>query len=331
MKLRRIFHPTDFSPNAAVALRFALEVAHRFDAELHAGHVVFGGREYWDDDQADDLSDIALERRLREYVYSEMVKMNWNAVPPVRLQYPVIRHETPSGGIAHYAGSADIDLIVLGTHGRRGVRRLLLGSVAARVLHGARTDVVVVPFGYRQFDRSRILVPVDLCDRSEALVRAAGEIAARMDADVDLLHVLEPHADSLTHRAVGTTELQSLAEVAENRLAEMAGSIKKVGTKVRVKSGQPASAILDYVSGHDVGLVTVASSGMSPDERLRRRPAQSATYEELTWILGPVTERVVTNAEVPVWVLKRFPDPLRDRDAGVEKGQYTMAEIAREV
>lgn len=331
MKLRRIFHPTDFSPNAAVALRFALEVAHSFRAELHTGHVVFGGGDYGDDGQTDDLSDGELEKRLREYVYSEMVKMNWDRVPPVRRRYFVIRHETPDGGIVHHASSAGIDLIVLGTHGRRGVRRLLLGSVATRVLHAAQRDVVIVPSHHRQLERARILVPVDLGDRSEPVIRAAGETARRMNATVDLLHVLEPGSDSLIRRFGENAEIRSLEDVIEARMAAMAAGTTKEKTKVRVVSGQPAPAILDYAADHEVGFVMMASSGMSPEAMVRQHPVQNASIDELRWIISPVTERVVTHADVPVWVLKRFVVPGRPGDQGVDKDQYTMAEIAREV
>lgn len=331
MKPRRIFHPTDFSPNAVVALRFALEAAHSFRAELHIGHVVFGGTESWDDDQAGHLRDGEHEKHLREYVYSEMVKMSWNSVPPVRLHYPVIRHETPDGGITEYAGSAGIDLIVLGTHGRRGVRRFLLGSVAARVLHAAKSDVVVVPSLYRHVEHARILVPVDLFDRSEPVLRAAGETARLMNGTVDLLHVLEPESDSLIRRSGGNPEIRSLEDVILDQLTVMAESIRNEKTRVRIVPGQPAAAILEYAADNEVGFVMMASSGMSPDARLRRHPEQSVSSEEVRWIISPVTERVVTHADVPVWVVKRFPEPRRPGDQGVDNHQYTMAEIAREL
>lgn len=333
MKLRRIFHPTDLSPNAAVALRFSLEIAHRFDAELHVGHVVANGREYWDAEDLDRLDDADLKRRLREYVYAEMVRMNWPRDRDVRTRFPVIRHETPHAGIVRFARQWDVDLIIVGTHGRRGVRRFLLGSVASRVLHDAHTDLVVVPFGYRERSGGRVLVPVDLCDRSAPLLRNATEVAAKEEARLHLLHVLElPPAAQLLGEETAGAEVRTLPEVAAERLEALASSIDAaVKPLVHVKIGSPAAAILQYVEERDVRLIMMASSGMSPDERLRRYPREKGTYEELRWAIGPVTERVATHSEAPVWVVKKFAEPSWRGNEGVEKAQYTMAEIAREV
>lgn len=333
MKLRRIFHPTDFSPTAAVALRFALETARRFEAELHVGHVVYGDREYWDDDDLDHLNDGDLERRLREHVFSEMVRMNWEHDHAVRLHYPVIRHATPDSGILRFARAQRVDLIVLGMHGRRGVRRFLLGSVASRVLHGAHTDLVVVPFGHRAPADGRILAPVDLCDRSAPLIRSAAELAWRVNAPLDLLHVLDlPLRPQQRREGVMGGELKSLTEVAAERLEILAREVEnRKKTLVHVKSGSPGATILQFVDEHEVRLVMMASSGTSPDERVRRNPKDAAAYHDMRWAIGPVTERVVTHSDVPVWVLKRFSEPSKPKNQGVDVRQYTMSEIAREV
>ncbi len=333
MKLRRIFHPTDFSPCAAVALRFALETALHCNAELRVGHVIFGGREYWDEDGLENLDDSDLERRLREYVFSEMVRMGWEHVQAVPVSYEVIRHATADSGIVRFARARHVDLIVLGTHGRRGVRRFLLGSVASRVLHDAHTNVVVVPFGYRERDGGRILVPVDFADRSVPLLRAADAVARRLEVPVDLLHVLDisPRMAFMGEGEI-KTYASSLTTVAEERLNGLAENVTaKTKAMVHVESGSPAATILRYTEEHDVRLVMMASSGMSPDERILRYPKQKAQYEELRWAVGPVTERVATYSEVPVFVVKRFVEPLRRTVAGVDENQYTMAEIAKKI
>lgn len=66
MEIRRIFHPTDFSRGADAALRYAIDTALRFEAHLLVGHVVYGGRAYWDGQVVQDDGDVYAT--LREHV-----------------------------------------------------------------------------------------------------------------------------------------------------------------------------------------------------------------------------------------------------------------------
>jgi nucleotide-binding universal stress UspA family protein len=123
--VREILVATDFSDEAEAALRCAIEYARRFGARLHLLHVFSQG-------------EVEVTRLLADAAAL--------AAPGV----PVIVSSTggdPAEEILRYAQRHPIDLIVVGTHGRSGFSRVLLGSVAERVLRGARRPVLTVPSG----------------------------------------------------------------------------------------------------------------------------------------------------------------------------------------
>jgi len=316
MKLRRIFHPTDFSPSADVALRFAIETASRFDAELLVGHV----------DQragADTSRKSDLERRIRKVMARGMSAVNLRNADALQTSHHVIADQTPGDGVLNFAREHEIDAIVIARHGARPIRRLLLGSVALGVLHAARTDVVVVPDSYDQKREGRILVPLDLWDRSPYIVRVAASLSRGFGTSLDLLHVIDlPERLQLRPETFGSEEHGRLEDVALKRLKAFADDLRVVGnadaeadaeieTSMHVETGHPAGSILAFASKHGVRLLALASSGMSPDERIRNYPMEGEIYDELHWKVSRVTERLATYSDIPAWVIKRFPANLR--------------------
>lgn len=119
----QILAATDFSDNAEAALAAALQSARALHAGLHVLHV-FAPAET---DVTQLLADAAAK-----------------AAPDVPVTVAATGGD-PAQEILRYAARHPIDLIVLGTHGRTGLSRILLGSVAERVLRGARCPVLVVP------------------------------------------------------------------------------------------------------------------------------------------------------------------------------------------
>jgi nucleotide-binding universal stress UspA family protein len=312
MKLRRIFHPTDFSPSADVALRFAIETASRFDAELLVGHV----------DQragADTSRTTDLERRIRKAIARGMSAVNPRNADALHTSHHVIVDQAPGDGVLKFAREHEIDAIVIARHGVRPIRRFLLGSVALGVLHAAHTDVVVVPDSYDEKREGRILAPLDLWDRSPHIVRVAALLSRGFGASLDLLHVIDlPERLQLRPEAFGSEDHGMLEDVALKRLKAFADDLRgggnaddEVETSMHVETGHPAGSILAFAEKHEVRLLALASSGMSPDERIRNYPMEGEIYDELHWKVSRVTERLATYSNIPTWVIKRFPTNLR--------------------
>jgi nucleotide-binding universal stress UspA family protein len=138
LALHTILHPTDFSPNAEYALRLACSLARDYDARLVLLHVSIppsGPIE-------------VLPPNPNESAESQELllgKLPWPETPDagVRVEHRVAEGQ-PADEILRLARKVSCDLIVMGTHGRTGLNRLLHGSVAEEVLRKAPCPVLSV-------------------------------------------------------------------------------------------------------------------------------------------------------------------------------------------
>ncbi|REJ85939.1 MAG: universal stress protein [Planctomycetota bacterium] len=151
IQLRHILHPTDFSEPARQAMAYALELAQRFDAELHALYVVPPMAAMpWSSSGYVPPSMVEAEERHRLEAADKLHSLmpsNEGGNPTVQ---HVVRDGTPFVRIIEYAREAGIDLIVIGTHGHTGLKQMLLGSVAERVVRKASCPVLTVrPEGHQ--------------------------------------------------------------------------------------------------------------------------------------------------------------------------------------
>lgn len=139
---KRIVHPTDFSPAAESAFQYALKTAQREDGVLILVHVIepispFADEVYVAVKGAAREAAEATARKEFDTLLERAKKANVAAAD-------VLREGRPAEEIVGVAAEEFADLIVMGTHGRRGLRRLVLGSVAQEVVAAAPCPVVTV-------------------------------------------------------------------------------------------------------------------------------------------------------------------------------------------
>lgn len=151
IQLRRVLHPTDFSEPARQAMAYAQEFCTRFDAELHALYVLPNMAAMpWSTGGYVPPSLVEAEQKHR----LEVADMLNSLIPSREEGNPTVHHVVREGiafvRIIEYAREANIDLIVLGTHGRSGLKHMLLGSVAEKVVRKAPCPVLTVrPEGHQ--------------------------------------------------------------------------------------------------------------------------------------------------------------------------------------
>ena len=145
-----ILIPTDGSDVAEAAIKQAVDLASKYDAELHALYVV-------DTDAVAYGLGTEQVDRLQQGQFDEMTELQEKAKSATQFVHDlaeengvdVVEHHAggqPHQVIANHAEDNDIDLIVMGSHGRSGVRRALLGSVTERTLRSTHTPVLVVDY-----------------------------------------------------------------------------------------------------------------------------------------------------------------------------------------
>ena len=140
---KRILVPVDFSPHSEEAIRYAVDVAQKYDGTLTLAHVyqpiaysVPDGLVFYTPAQLGELLS-ELERQL------EQMRVQAEKAGALRVESKMLQG-VPSDEVAALAKEGGYDLIVMGTHGRTGLRHALMGSVAERVLRSAPCPVLTV-------------------------------------------------------------------------------------------------------------------------------------------------------------------------------------------
>ena len=270
IQANRILHPTDFSDASAPALDRALFLAQLFSAELHLLHAVVP---YTDDRY--DRAHLFPERQEIEERLVELARQDLQGlVEPAKAREMILvrsqkRGRSAGAVISEYCAELDIDLVVMGTHGRRGAGRLLLGSVAEEVVHGAPCAVATVPASVPTTPPKKLLVPLDFSDPSRLALAHAIEMAALTDAHVDLVHVIERYRFPPFYTSGGKealppdlVDLRDRAEAAmKEMLEETGGSSTTHG--LHVVTGKAATAIVDQARLLETDIIVTASHGLT--------------------------------------------------------------------
>ncbi len=287
---KRILVPTDFSPSANRALPLAEKIAERVDAEIHVLHV----RVLLDDPHVDSKTLDEVERVLtvsepatRQAL--EEVGQNGHAPIHAHMKRGIVAAEVILDAITEY----DCDLVIMGTHGRRGLKRLLTGSVAQEVVHHSPVPVLTIR---ADADDPRlphkILVAVDFSETSLEAVEWAATIAPALDAEITLLHVVEKmiYPDFYALDSLPEAYMKQIVSHCHKALSDLGTEhLADVPYSTAVIEAQVAQGIASFAEENDHDLVVLATKGLS-----------GVTHT----VFGSVAERVVRLSEVPVLTVR---------------------------
>lgn len=199
----------------------------------------------------------------------------------------LVVHGPPAQAILSTAHGSGADLIVLGSHGRGRMGRLALGSVAAAVLGGTRTPVLIVRSAADLFVNGRILAAVDFSDASRHALAAAAALAGPAHATVEAFYAL-PFGD---HQSPGHAVLTQEAVVRLDGLREdvVPRTVASRSHAEMVGMGHPAAAIAARAVATGARLIVMGGHG------------------EQGWIagaLGGTAERLLHVTSVPVLIVR---------------------------
>lgn len=300
MTFENVLIPTDFSACADHALSHAVEVADRFGARLHILHVVNELDPDWY-----GITD-AQERavKLRDQIKAEARKRLEDLAPTkdhhdfettvsLQLSFDV------ADSINEYVGEREIDLVVMGTHGRQGIDRLMLGNVANKIIRHAPCPVMTVREEVPWMDEEEdvvfedILAPIDFSDHSRKALRVSKVFANQYAARLHLLFVAEkrtvPTFSDTGIPGVGVVEMdpQIVANAKEGlkQLNENVGGPEVTSANYHVREGDVSKDVVDFAETHGVSLIVMATRGLTGVSR---------------FLLGSNTERIVRVAPCPV-------------------------------
>ena len=223
----------------------------------------------------------------------------------------------PAEEILRFATEKDIDVILMATHGRSGIKRWIMGSVADKVLRASSVPVWLVRAGipegivYDKWPKRTILVPLDGSELAEAVLPHVETLAKQRGAElveVVLLRVCEPEAASGYYPPSARFETSTGAVhvmprdfaraaaakqkmAAKQYLTGVEKRLKDAGLKVRseVRVGDPAGEIIAYSSSSPFNLIVMATHARSGFSR---------------WAYGSVTSKVLHSVSSPMFLVR---------------------------
>jgi len=149
LQVKSIMVPIDFTENSRSALRFASELAKRFDATISAVHVI----------PDEEVAGVYIQKRTPQRIkeIQKEVEEEFKKFIPEDIESSVqvqrlVRVGEPYVEILRQAKESAVDLIVMSTHGRSGISHTLLGSVAEKVVRKASCPVLTVKHSDFQFE-----------------------------------------------------------------------------------------------------------------------------------------------------------------------------------
>jgi nucleotide-binding universal stress UspA family protein len=260
---RSVLCPVDFSENSRGALRYAAAIASHLQARLtllavndpllvETAQMAPAGNQLLDDTVSE------VEAFSRETFANTSLK-----IPDVRLE---IAAGKPAAEILRIAKERRCDLMVMGSHGSTGFRKLFFGSTTERVLRETTIPVLVTPAGdagpasaedTRKAVR-RVLAPVDLTGATAHQVAFAHQVAEALHVPLLLLHVVEPVRSMAAARPRLPKIDAERRHRAERALAAASTSLPAVvAPEALVAYGEPAEEIAKVAVERDAGLIVM--------------------------------------------------------------------------
>jgi nucleotide-binding universal stress UspA family protein len=307
LEIRRILCPIDFSDYSRHALDHAVAIARWYESTITAMHVFSVGPVAAYAPGMPGFQSIALTPADRDQLLVEMERFIETASTPEIPIEAIIREGDTASEILSQATDLDADLLVMGTHGRSGFERLLLGSITEKVLRKATCPLLTVPRRHPDAVPAspvlfkQILCPVDFSDGSMRALNYAMSLAQEADAHLTVVHVMA-HGLEFTpdlYDTVIADERLSLAdyrtrreEDARQRLKEAIPEAVAAYCRVdtMVASGKPDREILRIAAERQTDLIVIGVQGRGAADLM---------------FLGSTTNHVVREATCPVLTLRR--------------------------
>jgi nucleotide-binding universal stress UspA family protein len=305
LSIRKILVPTDFSESSLKALKYARALAKQFRATLHLVNVFdvqFEAPSLAPFYATDDEIQRRLGQRLRT-IAGEFAG-------PIRNGRCHARIGRAFEEVCEAARKLSVDLIVTATRGYSGLKHVLIGSTAERIVRHSPCPVLVVREKEREFVRrgrsktspasamlriEHILVPTDFSEHSRAALLYAVAFAKRFGAKLTLLNVIHPqyYATNMDYAVLDyALLLEETRRAVRNEMKDLVRNTAFQGVpfKSHVTEGHPGQGIVDFATKHGVDLIVNATHGRTGLGHV---------------LLGSTAEYTVRYAECPVLIVPR--------------------------
>jgi nucleotide-binding universal stress UspA family protein len=310
-RIQRILYATDLSPISESAWHEARQLGRLFDAEILLVHVmpalVLPSLGTFPPELYDEL--VRRERRESDARFDRLLGSVVGSGLKVRIRLE--EGGPPARRILEVAAAEAADVIVVGTHGRKGLERAFLGSVADRLLRQAPCPVLTVQpsLGQKPGERiRRICYATDFSPAARAAWPWVVGIATAADAEIDLVHATyAPVPDHhLPPEALGRMAqmLHEQGRAEAERFLEQS-DFPRGRISVRLPQGDPGEQVVHQAKTYSADLIVMGTHGWSGVVR---------------WMLGSVAQFVIQTAPCPVLTIAPASLAERERPAAESQG-----------
>ena len=293
VQLKRVLCATDFSDQSNQTISFGIALAKAFDARLFVCHIIdlpfaaMNGEVQLDPiEQQDRMMDFAQEQLAQLF---EKESIDWE---------PLVSIGHTADEISRIVDKKRIDIAVSATHGRSGIKRLLLGSVTERLMRTLACPLLIikeqgaeVPGMKRTvFPPKRILVGCDFSTDSELAFQYGLAMAQEFEAELHLVHVVEPPVYQnvlFSDVSSGLYNREAMIEELSDKLGRMVPDEARNWCDLRtvLREGKPDEELTRYADINDMDLMVVGVRGHGLVETL---------------FVGSTTDRVARRSPCPV-------------------------------
>jgi nucleotide-binding universal stress UspA family protein len=286
LQINKILIPLDGSTEAESVLPYLRDIALKFGSRVYILGVGIGRKTR------------RVNRLIEDYINRTANKLHSDHIKAE----PVISYGVAAEKILDFTAEKEIDLIIMATHGRSGITRWWMGSVAEKVISEATASVLLIRSQrtgtMEAADKlnfpHKILAPLDGSDIGESALPYAEAIAANSRASICLLQVISPPGTAEANLLGGPDWrkfVKAMHDAGESYLKGVAERLggKNIKVAYEVATGDPADKIVEYAADKGVSMIAMSTHGRTGIAR---------------WVLGSVADKVLHGAKKPILLVR---------------------------
>lgn len=285
--------PLDGSELAEVTLWYGARLASRLHAVLTLVYVA----------SPDELTSPHMYECYLKYMVGKVKEVAEKSATEtgggeIAIDYKILKGD-PAEEIVDYANKAKIDLIIMSTQGKSGIRRWALGNVANKVLRATRKQVLLIRAKGAEADvykekLVKVLVPVDGSRESESILRFVTYMAAELDLEVTLFHMWVRTQEMYAASVISLKKIEKTRKRENDYIERLGARLKEKGLNVKtafreVWQDEEAEEIIKLAEEGKFSLVAMATHGRSGVRR---------------WIFGSNADKVLNEGSTPLLLVR---------------------------
>lgn len=287
MQPKKILVPVDFSPFSDYATDFAIYLSQVYKASITLFNViVMYEADVEEESHVKQLEKIIQLKEKNTNILFDRHQQKFQD-KSISINCVTTRGVSAANSILDFVNENDFDLIVMGTHGRTGLKNWIYGSITEKVVRLSPVPVLTIQNDPGKIALNKLIVPVDFSENSKKTIDEAYQIAKQFNAQLYFVHVVEAHSQTLMQFSGGDTSFKAMDELRQISSEKLKRICKRPESNAvfTVLEGKPYHSIGQYAEDIEADMIVISTRGFTGLDHL---------------LIGSTTERVVRTAPCAV-------------------------------